>query len=404
MFLLGSGIMLRSTDYVPVVVRKHHTCSTSLCYTSVRRPSLVQIGDPAHLSLRSPTMRLNRTKNCLRCSAFSLRISLPYRVLGLVILLLLNGQNALAVDIGRPEVKQFIDSMAKKHDYDRRVLKRVLREARTQESILEAISKPAEKTKAWHEYRAIFLTDERINAGADFWRENESELKRISSETGVPCEILVGIIGVETYFGRITGSYRVLDALATLAFDYPPRAKFFKRELEEFLLLVREESIEASGATGSYAGAMGAPQFMPSSFRAYAVDSSADGKRDIWSNWPDVIGSVANYFVRHGWQQSKEIVARATLTTGWQGEVPDNTLKPAETVSSLSRQGVLFATDLPNDHKSELLMLEGSDGNEYWVGFHNFFVITRYNRSVMYALAVHQLGQEIAIEVRRRET
>lgn len=331
-------------------------------------------------------------------------IETDFRYIALVFLLIYSGQNALAIDIGRPEVKQFIDSMVSKHDYNRRALKRVLREAKSLESILEAISRPAEKTKPWDEYRAIFLTKQRITAGAEFWREHEAELKRISVETGVPCEILVGIIGIETYFGRITGNYRVLDALATLAFDYPPRSKFFKRELEEFFLLVREERIEASGATGSYAGAMGAPQFMPSSFRAYAVDSSADGKRDIWTNWSDVIGSVANYFVAHGWQQSNEVVARATLSTGWQGRVPDNSLKPADTVSSLSQQGVLFATDMPNDHKSQLLLLHGADGDEYWVGFQNFFVITRYNHSVMYALAVHQLGQEIAIEVSRRET
>ena len=326
------------------------------------------------------------------------------RHVALVVLLICSGQNALAIDIGRPEVKQFINSMVKEHKYSRRVLKSVLREARTQQTILEAISRPAEKTKSWDEYRAIFLTEKRITAGAEFWHEHQAELKRISDETGVPREILVGIIGVETYFGRITGSYRVLDALTTLAFDYPPRSKFFKRELEEFLLLVREERIEASGATGSYAGAMGAPQFMPSSFRAYAVDSSSDGKRDIWTDWSDVIGSVANYFVAHGWQQSKDVVTRATLTNFWQGQTPDNSLKPAETVSSLSRQGVMFATDLPNDHKSQLLLLSGPNGDEYWVGFHNFFVITRYNRSVMYALAVHQLGQEIAIEVSRRET
>ncbi|MEE8343829.1 MAG: lytic murein transglycosylase B [Woeseiaceae bacterium] len=323
---------------------------------------------------------------------------------GLLILLICSGQTALAIDIERSDVQQFIDSMVSKHEYDRTTLTRVLLQARTQESILEAISKPAEKTKSWQEYRAIFLTEKRIGAGADFWREHESELKRISEATGVPCEILVGIIGVETYFGRITGNYRVLDALTTLAFDYPPRATFFRRELEEFLLLVREENIEASEATGSYAGAMGAPQFMPSSFRAYAVDSSADGKRNIWTDWSDAIGSVANYFVAHGWQQSGEVVTRATLSTGWQGKLPENSLKPAETVSSLSRQGVMFATDLPNDHKSQLLTLEGADGDEHWVGFHNFFVITRYNRSIMYALAVHQLGQEIAIEVGRHET
>ena len=323
---------------------------------------------------------------------------------GLLILLICSGQTALAIDIERSDVKQFIDSMVSKHDYDRMTLTRVLRQARTQESILEAISKPAEKTKSWQEYRAIFLTEKRIRAGADFWREHESKLKRISEETGVPCEILVGIIGVETYFGRITGGYRVLDALTTLAFDYPPRAAFFRRELEEFLLLVREENIEASEATGSYAGAMGAPQFMPSSFRAYAVDSSADGKRDIWTDWSDTIGSVANYIVAHGWQHSAEVVTRATLSIRWQGKLPENILQPAETVSSLSRQGVMFATDLPNNHKSQLLTLEGADGEEHWVGFHNFFVITRYNRSIMYALAVHQLGQEIAIEVNRRET
>ena len=323
---------------------------------------------------------------------------------GLLILLICSGQTALAIDIERSDVKQFIDSMVSKHDYDRMTLTRVLRQARTQESILEAISKPAEKTKSWQEYRAIFLTEKRIRAGADFWREHESKLKRISEETGVPCEILVGIIGVETYFGRITGGYRVLDALTTLAFDYPPRAAFFRRELEEFLLLVREENIEASEATGSYAGAMGAPQFMPSSFRAYAVDSSADGKRDIWTDWSDAIGSVAHYIGAHGCQHTAEVVTRASLSIRWQGKLPENTLQPAETVSSLSRQGVMFATDLPNDHKSQLLTLEGADGEEHWVGFHNFFVITRYNRSIMYALAVHQLGQEIAIEVNRRET
>ncbi|MCZ6809862.1 MAG: lytic murein transglycosylase B, partial [Proteobacteria bacterium] len=267
-----------------------------------------------------------------------------------------------------------------------------------------AIARPAERTKEWHEYRDIFLTDARVKAGAAFWREHSEALDRISKETGVDVEILVGIIGVETYFGRITGDYRVLDALVTLAFEYPPRSKFFRNELEQFLLLVREEEMEAIDATGSYAGAMGRPQFMPSSYRAYAVDSSADGKRDIWTNWADVIGSVANYFVRHGWRSNNQVVVQASLSNQWQGDPPENTLKPQETVTSLSHQGVLFATDLAGDQQSQLLTLIGDDGEEYWVGFHNFFVITRYNRSVMYALAVHQLGQEIAIEVDRGKT
>lgn len=313
---------------------------------------------------------------------------------------------AFALDVERKEVRQFIDRMVEEHDYDRDALTAVLQQAESQQSILEAISRPAEKTKAWHEYRDIFLTDERVEAGAQFWRTHKDALQRISRETGVSCEILVGIIGVETYFGRITGRYRVLDALSTLAFDYPPRSKFFARELEQFLLLVREEGMDAAAATGSYAGAMGAPQFMPSSFRAYAVDTSNDGRRDIWTDWQDVIGSIANYFVEHGWKSGIPVVARASLGSNWQGTaaVSGNSLSPEATVESLSRQGVVFATDLPGDHQSQLLVLEGAQGDEYWVGFHNFFVITRYNRSVMYALAVHQLGQEIALEVERSET
>jgi membrane-bound lytic murein transglycosylase B len=318
--------------------------------------------------------------------------------------LLVSSQAAFAFDTSRPEIKSFIDRMVEEHSYDRAKLESVLTDAESKESILEAIARPAERTREWHEYRDIFLKSERINAGADFWRENQAELERISKETGVSIEILVGIIGVETYFGRITGSYRVMDALATLAFDYPPRSRFFTSELEHFLLLVREENMEAADATGSYAGAMGRPQFMPSSYRAYAVDSTDDGKRDIWANWSDVIGSVANYFVRHGWVSDEPVVVSATLGTQWQGETPDNILKAEETVTSLSHQGVMFSTVLPGDAASQLLTLVGEDGEEYWVGFHNFFVITRYNRSVMYALAVHQLGQEIALEVNRGES
>lgn len=306
-----------------------------------------------------------------------------------------------AIDTDRPEVKKFIDQMVEKSDYDRESLKAILADAETKQSILDAISRPAEKSKEWYEYRAIFITEERIKAGVTFWREREQALRRISKETGVSKEILVGIIGVETYFGRITGSYRVIDALTTLAFDYPPRSKFFSKELREFLLLVLEEDMDAADATGSYAGAMGRPQFMPSSFRAYAVDATNDGKRDIWSNWEDVIGSIANYFVRHHWRHGEDVVTQATLGPKWHGDLPANSLKPKATVSSLSQQGVMFATSLPADSKAQLISLQGADAQQYWVGFHNLFVITRYNTSVMYALAVHQLGLEIALEVGR---
>jgi len=304
---------------------------------------------------------------------------------------------AYALDIDRPEIRKFIDQLIENSDYDRATLNAVLRDAKSQESIIKAISRPAEKSKKWHEYRDIFLTDERIQAGVRFWLEHDEVLSSIADETGVPQEILVGIIGVETYFGRITGGYRVIDALSTLAFDYPPRSAFFTRELEQFLLLVDEEEMSAADATGSYAGAMGRPQFMPSSYRAYAVDSTGDGKRDIWENWHDVIGSVANYFVRHGWQTGNEVVSQASLGDVWTGAFPKNTTKPRATVASLSHQGVIFATDLPADHVAQLLTLQGRNGREHWVGFHNFFVITRYNTSVMYALAVYQLGQEIAL-------
>ncbi len=328
------------------------------------------------------------------------------KVLSLVSLALFLAPPAFALDVERDDVQQFIERMATEHDFDRDELAAVLAQAETQQSILDAISRPAERTLEWHEYRNIFLTPERVEAGAEFWRTHHDVLQRISEETGVSCEILVGIIGVETYFGRITGRYRVLDALSTLAFDYPPRSTFFTRELEQFLLLTREEGMDATDATGSYAGAMGAPQFMPSSFRAYAVDSSNDGRRDIWTDWQDVIGSVANYFVEHGWQRGNPVVAQASLGSNWEGtaETSSNSLSPKGTVASLSRQGVVFATDLADDQESELLVLAGDQGDEYWVGFHNFFVITRYNRSVMYALAVHQLGQEIALEVERSES
>ena len=306
-----------------------------------------------------------------------------------------------AIDLERPDVKVFIDTMVREHDYDRETLQDILRQAEIKQKIVDSISRPAEGTLTWADYRPIFMTKERIQAGAVFWHENRAALEKVSCNTGVPIDIMVGIIGVETYFGRITGGHRVLDALATLSFAYPPRSKFFRSELEHFLLLVREEGMQATDAVGSYAGAMGRPQFMPSSYRAYAVDSTGDGKRDIWNNWTDVAGSIANYFLEHGWKTGEEVVARATTGTNWSASSPRNILKPEDTVSSLSKKGVIFSTNLANDGIAQLITLDGADGSEYWVGFHNFFVITRYNHSAMYALAVHQLGQEIALEVGR---
>lgn len=305
------------------------------------------------------------------------------------------------VDVDSAMVIAFIDEMVSVHEFDRAALRRTLGQAEIKPSIIKKISTPAERTLSWAEYRKIFITKERINAGVTFWKENQPMLERIETETGVAIPMIVGIIGVETYFGRITGKDRVLDALATLAFDYPKRAAFFRNELVQFLILTREEDIDATVPVGSYAGAMGRPQFMPSSFRAYAVDATGDGKRDIWNDWADVSGSVANYFLAHGWRSGEEVASQATLGTQWDGPVPEpaNTLKASSTVQSLSRKGVVFTTDLCADSKGELLTYEGNSGTEHWVGFHNFFVITKYNRSAMYALAAHQLGQEIAARV-----
>jgi membrane-bound lytic murein transglycosylase B len=334
---------------------------------------------------------------------------MKYRILAVVAAILVSVSCARAVedvepvyvDVDRPNVAAFVDEMVSKHQFDRDDLRSVLSKARIKPSIIKKISTPAERTLTWAEYRKIFITKERIKAGRTFWRENREMLERINKETGVSIEMIVGIIGVETYFGRITGNDRVLDALATLAFDYPKRAKFFRNELMEFLLLTREEGIDATDPTGSYAGAMGRPQFMPSSFRAYAVDATGDGKRDIWNDWADVSGSVANYFLEHGWRAGEDVASRATLSGQWTGPVPEprNTLKAADTVEALSKKGVVFATGLCADSKGELLTYEGQSGTEHWVGFHNFFVITKYNRSAMYALAAHQLGQEIAAKV-----
>lgn len=309
--------------------------------------------------------------------------------------LLLLAPAAGALDLNRPDVKAFMDELVTEHGLDADYVRGMLGGVQIQQSVLEAIARPAERVRPWHEYRAIFLTPERIRAGATFWREHEERLKRLEQNTGVPPEMLTGIIGVETFFGQRTGRYRLLDSLATLAFDYPPRSRFFRSELTQLFLLGRDESLQIDKALGSYAGAMGAPQFIPSSYRAYAVDGDGDGRRDLFDNWDDVLASVANYFVAHKWQPGQPIVTRATLAGPNAQKPGENRLSAESTVAQLAGQGVRFSTDLDSAAPAGLLVFENSNGLEHWVGFHNFFVITRYNRSTMYALAVYQLGQAI---------
>jgi membrane-bound lytic murein transglycosylase B len=292
--------------------------------------------------------------------------------------------------------RAFVDRMVKQHDFDRAGLAAVLDEAEIIDTVIDTMSKPPERVVPWFEYRKIFLNDERIGAGVQFWAEHAKTIESVAERFGVAPEIVVAIVGVETYFGTRMGKFRVLDALATLAFAYPPRSAFFSSELESFLLLAREERLDPTTALGSYAGAMGAGQFIPSSYRAYAVDADGDGKRDLWGDWDDALGSVANYFKVHGWQTGEPVAEQVARSPEFNGPEPRNSLDLKDTVGSLTRMGYVFTTDLPADTPAAPYALEADGGgSEFWVGYNNFRVITRYNRSPKYALAAYQLSQAI---------
>jgi membrane-bound lytic murein transglycosylase B len=306
---------------------------------------------------------------------------------------ILCAQSAIALDRSRQEVKSFIEDTAAEFNLDQKQIAELLGQAETKQAIIDAISRPAERVIPWHEYRDRFLTERRIQQGADFWVAHTQALDGVN-DLGLAATIS-GILGVETSYGRITGRYRVLDALATLAFDYPPRAPFFRGELQQFLLLAREENVDPKVALGSYAGAMGIPQFIPTSYRKYAIDGDGNGKRDLWSSWQDVISSVANYLRVHGWREGEPVTVNATLDNVDLTRFNTATIELNETVGSLRDKGVSFATTQPDEAPAMLIVLQGKNGPEYRVGFNNFYVITRYNRSNMYALAVHELGGAI---------
>ena len=294
-----------------------------------------------------------------------------------------------------PAAQKLVDELVQEQGYEREPLLALLAQAEKKQSILDAISRPAEKTLEWKGYRKIFLTKKRREQGLAFWQENDAVLAAAEAKYGVPAEIIVAIIGVETSYGRIMGSYRVLDALSTLAFDYPRRSKFFTKELKHFIQLAKEQQQDPLSLKGSYAGAMGYGQFMPSSFRAYAVDFDGDELADIWKNPQDAIGSVANYFKRHGWKTGESVVSRAALLENFSPELANQSLKPKYTIQQLEEAGFKALEDLRPDADSSLVKLEGAKGSEYWLGLNNFYVITRYNHSRMYAMAVYQLSQDI---------
>lgn len=294
--------------------------------------------------------------------------------------------------VQHPQYLPFRDAMVSKHGFDAAALDATFGAIKPDQRVLNAITRPAE-AKPWHQYRRIFVTPERVALGVKFWDERAAEVQRAADAYGVDPEIVVAIIGVETKYGAIQGKFPVLPTLATLAFDYPPRAPFFRGELEQFLLMSREIGIEPATAVGSYAGAMGAGQFMPSSYRAYSRDGDADGKRDLWTDWDDITASVANYFKQSGWSRGGLVAVPAVLREGASEPARANALTKT-TVGEL-RQAFVFTSGLEDADPALYVSLETEQGRIHYVGLNNFWVITRYNRSPLYAMATYELAREI---------
>lgn len=307
---------------------------------------------------------------------------------------------AAAFDLKRPEIAAFVNEVAGRDGMSKRQVRALLKAAQPQPKIIELMNKPLEKAVPWWEYRDHFLTSERIDEGVQFWNEHAESLKRICAQYQVAPEYVVAILGVETKYGRVLGKYRVLDSLTTLAFDYPPRKAFFASELEQFLILVKENNLDPLTLVGSYAGAIGAPQFMPSSYRRYAVDANGDARRDLWGDWDDVIASVANYLREHGWTPEGPVLTDAALGPDPPFQIDPHNLELNETVASLAGRGIKLDAALPPDTPAVLISAEQRDGPGYRVGFHNFYVISRYNASARYVMAVNDLAQAIALRVR----
>ncbi|MEP5765048.1 MAG: lytic murein transglycosylase B [Halieaceae bacterium] len=294
-----------------------------------------------------------------------------------------------------PAAQALIQQLVSEDGFDRDYLQQLFAGAERKDSILKAIARPAEKTKPWYEYREIFVTDTRTQQGLEFYRRYAASLQRAEREYGVPAAIIVAIIGVETRYGGNKGSYRVIDALSTLAFDYPPRSGFFSKELKNYLLMTREQDLPAAELKGSYAGAMGYGQFIPSSYRAYAVDFDGDGVADIINNPVDAIGSVANYFKQHRWRTGESVAMRARVDEGYRRDWMNDGLKPDRTVAQLASGFIFPVQAAPAERRANAIEFELENGLEHWLGWHNFYVITRYNHSSMYAMSVYQLSQAL---------
>ena len=296
----------------------------------------------------------------------------------------------------RPEVKEFIAQLVKRHGFMEKELKRVFAKVQPAQPVLDAIARPAERVRTWEEYRTLLISERRIAEGLEFWKKYPRTLERAEKRYGVPPQYIVAIIGVETFYGRNTGNWRVVDALSTLAFDYPPRAGFFRSELEQYLLMAREAGIDVFSVRGSYAGAFGIPQFMPSSARAYAVDFDGNGRIDLQKSRSDAIGSVGNFLKMHGWQRDADVLLAARLTNEAARSFATGRLEPKHPLAELREAGIEF--DPPNPPGASAALIELANGerpSDFRVGLRNFYVITRYNRSALYAAAVADLAAEL---------
>src|SRR5437763_535997 len=306
----------------------------------------------------------------------------------------------------RPEVRAFIERMRQEHGFSARALRSLFAQVRYQPQVIAAMTRPVVSPPTYDDFAPRFLSSGRIEAGAEFWRAHAKALERAAHSFGVPPEIVVAILGVETYYGRNTGNYRVLDALTTLAFDYPRRADFFRGELEQFLLLAREQGISPLAPKGSYAGAIGLPQFMPGSIRAYALDFDADGRIDLANDVDDAVGSVAHYLARHGWREDQPVMTSARVDA--QDPAPvlrrfEGGVAEPRSLAEWTHDGIT-GFSIPGDLASDpvgLLMLEAESGSTYWLVFPNWRVLTRYNHSRLYASVVWQLAQSLRDAVAR---
>ncbi|PCJ45408.1 MAG: lytic murein transglycosylase B [Moraxellaceae bacterium] len=301
--------------------------------------------------------------------------------------------------------KTFLATVVKEDGHDKQTILTLFEDAQRKDSILKAIARPAEKRLTWNKYQDIFLTKKRIEKGIAFYKKHKATFKKAEDIYGVPPEIILAIIGVETRFGHNKGSYRVIDALSTLAFDYPPRSKFFTKQLRQFLLLGKEAGIDLKTTTGSYAGAIGFPQFIPSSYRHYAVDFDNDNQTDLINNPVDAIGSVGNYFKEHGWVSNAPITSPARFLKAGSNEseldkLVNQNLKPSLTVAEIAKAGLIGDQPYSATAKATAMRLKGKQGNEYWIGLKNFYVITRYNHSKLYAMAVYQLSESFKTKIK----